>query len=132
MSRHTFAGRAVLVTVCVILPTACAVFDAFAPTGAASSVSWVYVGPECMLVAERAHFQVTLLVDGVPLPEQRLRTTITPAGVVSLTAGGDTLVADGAGTAALDFQVVHSTIGSDAPDTAVSVRVRVANCGGPP
>lgn len=119
-------------TVSVILPTACAVFDAFAPTGAASSVSWLYVGPDCILVAERTHFQVTLLVDGVPLPEQRLRTAITPDTIVGVTSGGDTLVGLHAGTAVLDFRVVHSTIGSDAPDTAVSVRVRTANCGGPP
>ena len=120
-----------MATVGFLLPTGCAVFDAFAPTGAAKEVAWSYVGPTCMLVADRMPFQVTLLVKGVPVPQVMQEMLVTPDTVLAVTPAGDSLVALNAGIATVAVRVVHSTIGADAPDTAITVRVRTGSCGGP-
>jgi hypothetical protein len=119
-----------LVTVGVLLPAACAVFDAFAPTGAARNIGWLVTADTCMAGGDRTPFGVTLLVNGVPLGQQRVRITISDSTVVSLTPAADTLVAIGQGVALLTVQLIHSTIGDDAPDTTIHVDVRPgASCG---
>jgi hypothetical protein len=121
-----------LVTVATLLPTACAVFDAFAPTGAARNVSWLVAADTCMAPGDRSAFAVTLLVNDVPLPQQRVRIDNSDTTIVTLTPTADTLVAVNQGTALLTIQLIHSTIGADAPDTAVMVHVRPgAVCGFP-
>ena len=124
MSRHTSAMRAVLVTVGCTLPTACAVFDAFAPTGAADNVAWAYVGPTCMGVGDSAAFSFTLFVNGVVFTQQRLRFAHSDPTVVTTTPDADTLVALKIGNDTLQVRLVHSTIGVDAPDTSVVIRVQ--------
>lgn len=130
MSRHTLAGRAVWITACLILPTGCAALDALSPTGVAANIAWVYVGDTCIVVAQRAPFQITLLVNGVPLAQQRLRVTSSDVNILDVTPLADSLIGVGVGTADLSVQLVHSTIGSDAPDTVLVVRVRGGGGGG--
>jgi hypothetical protein len=121
-----------LVTVGALLPAACAVFDAFAPTGAARNVGWLVAADTCMAVGDRTPFGVVLLVNGVPLGSQRVRITSSDSTVVTLTSAADTLAAVSLGMVFVTVQLVHSTIGADAPDTAVQVQVRPgASCGTP-
>jgi hypothetical protein len=121
------------VTAAVLLPTACAVFDAFAPSGAVGDVSWQVTADTCMAVGDSSAFGAMLLVKGVALTQQRLAITNSDTTVVSLTPAGDTLVALATGMSLLTVQLVHSTIaGAEAPDTAIRVHVRPgAACGIP-
>ena len=114
-----------------LLPTACAVFDAFAPSGPVGDVSWLVAADTCMAVGDSTAFAATLLVNGVALPQQRLRITNSDTTVVTLTPAADTLVALSQGMSLLTVQLIHSTLGADAPDTAINVHVRPGAVCGP-
>jgi hypothetical protein len=132
VSGHTCARQAALVTVSMLLPTACAVFDAFAPTGAARNVSWLVAADTCMAPGDSTAFAVTLLVNDVPLPQQRVRIGNSDTTIVTLTPAADTAVALAQGIALLTIQLIHSTIGADAPDTTVRMHVRPGSACGIP
>lgn len=108
----------------VLVLAGCTVFDALGPTGP-RAVTFTYTGDSVLSVGEVVPVAVSVFVDGVPLPPQRLRVAITPDSTrVTLNAPGDSLVACRAGQASLLIQLLHSsTSGTSVPDAVVALRV---------
>ncbi len=127
--RVTVAGMVVLG---VLVLAGCAVLDALGPTGP-RGVTFTYAGDTVLNVGDVVPMVVTVSVDGVLLPPQRLHVAITPDSTrVTLNATADSLVACRAGQASLVVQLLHSSAsGTTAPDTAVSLRVTGGAAPGP-
>jgi len=112
-----------------LVPAAC-VLDAFGRAGP-RGVTFTYVGDTVLRVGEAAAFEVTVAAQGVALSQPRLRLAISPDSTrVVLNVTGDSLIPCQAGPASLLVALLHSSgVGSDAPDTAIGLRV---TGGGPP
>jgi len=102
----------------------CTVFDALAPTGG-RRVTFAYVGDSVLSVGDIRPLGVTVAANGVQLPTQRLRVSITPDSTrVTLNAASDSLIACRAGQAALLVQLLHSSAsGTAIPDTSIALHV---------
>jgi hypothetical protein len=124
MRKSVRVTAAVLVSVSALILAACTVFDALGPTGA-RGVTFTYAGDTLLNVGDIVPIPVTVSVDGVLLPPQRLRVAITPDSTrVTLNATGDSLVACRAGQASLLVQLLHSSAaGTSIPDTTIGLHV---------
>ena len=124
--RPTVAG---IVLLGALIPAAC-VLDAFGPAGP-RAVTFTYVGDTVLRVGEVAAFGLIVAAQGVPLSQPRLRVEISPDSTrVKLNVTGDSLIPCQAGQSSLLVALLHSSgVGSDAPDTAIGLRV---TGGGPP
>lgn len=110
-----------LVTLGVIIPAACSVFDAFGPPGP-RDVAVVYAGDTVLTVGQPRPLIVTVLAEGVPLSGQRLRVDNAGPVVVTLNAGGDSLIPLSMGRDTLVIRLVHSSAaGTAIRDTAVAI-----------
>jgi hypothetical protein len=116
----------------VSISAGCRVFDAFGPTGP-SGVTLLYVGDSVLTAGQPAPFSVSVLAEGVPLPQQRFRMDISPdSTVVTLNAAADTLIPCRTGRADLRIRLIHSSAaGADMPDTAIALRVTGGSPGCP-
>ena len=118
-----------MVVLGALIPAGCTVFDALGPAGP-RSVTFIYVGDTVLRVSQPAAFGVTVVAQGVPLPQPRLRVEISDSTRVTLNVTGDSLIPCQAGQASLLVGLLHSSaVGSDMPDTAIGLRV---TGGGPP
>jgi hypothetical protein len=88
-------------------------------------VTFTYVGDSVLSVGDIRPLGVTIAANGVQLPPQRLRVSITPDSTrVTLNATSDSLIACRAGQAALLVQLLHSSAaGTEVPDTSIALRV---------
>jgi hypothetical protein len=107
-----------------LIPAGCMVLDALGPTGP-RGVTLTYTGATDLTVGQLTPVGVTVLAQGVPLPQQRLRLGIAPDSTrVTLNAPGDSLIACKAGSASLLVRLLHSSaVGTDMPDTSIALRV---------
>jgi hypothetical protein len=123
MPLPVYAKPAAVLTLSVILPAACAMFDAFAPPGP-RAVTFVYAGETDLAVGPWQPLLVTVLAEGVPLPQQRLLVESSAPTVLTLNARGDSLLPCRAGQADLRIWLVHSSATrAELPDTAIALRV---------
>jgi hypothetical protein len=113
-----------MVLVGAFIPAGCMVLDALEPTGA-RGVTFTYVGDSVLSVGDVRPLEVTVAANGVHLPPQRLRVSITPDSTrVTLNAASDSLIACRAGQAALLVQLLHSSaVGTATPDTSIGLHV---------
>lgn len=120
--RVTVAG---MVLLGALIPAGCMVFDALGPTGP-RGVTFIYTGDTVLTVGELKPFGVTVLAQGVPLAQPRLRVEIKPDSTfVTLNAPGDSLIPCQAGQASLLVRLLHSSAaGTDMPDTSIALRVK--------
>ena len=119
--RVTIAGMGLLG---VLIPAGCSVFDAVG-AGEPRQVTLVYSGDTILSVNVPRPVVVTVLADGVPLPQQRLQVAITPDSTrVTLNVAGDSLIPCRAGQAALLLRLLHSSaVGTATPDTTIALHV---------
>ena len=119
--RVTVAGMVLLLA---LIPAACMVLDALAPTGP-RAVVFTYVGDTALSVGQVSAVAVMVSAAGVPLPPQRLRLAITPDSTnVTLNAAGDSLIPCRAGQASLLIGLLHSSAsGTAVPDTLIGLHV---------
>ena len=115
---------AAMVLLGALIPAACMVLDALGPAGP-REVTITYAGDTILSVGDVVPITLSVSVDGVLLPPQRLRVAITPDSTrVTLNATGDSLLACRAGQASLLVQLLHSSAsGTITPDTSVALRV---------
>ena len=119
--RVTVAGTVLLGA---LIPAGCMVLDALGPTGP-RGVTFTYAGDTVLTVGELRSFGVTVLAQGVPLPQPRLRVEIKPdSTLVTLNVAGDSLIPCRSGQASLVVRLLHSSAaGTDMPDTSIVLKV---------
>ena len=119
--RVTVAG---MVLLGALIPAGCMVLDALGPTGP-RGVTFIHTGGTDLRVGQPTPVGVTVLAQGVPLPQQRPRVEISPDSTrVTLNVAGDSLIPCRAGEASLVVRLLHSSAaGTDMPDTAIALRV---------
>jgi hypothetical protein len=124
MRKSVRVTAAAMVSVSALIFAGCGVLDALAPTGP-RGVTFTYAGDSLLSVGDIVPVAVTVSVDGVLLPPQRLHVAITPDSTrVTLNVTGDSLLACRAGQALLLVQLLHSsTSGTSAPDSAFPLHV---------
>ena len=113
-----------MVLVGAFIPAGCMVLDALGPAGPRGA-TFAYSGDTTLAVGEIAPVTVTVLVQGMPLPQQRLRLEISPDSTrVTLNATAESLIACRAGQATLLIRLLHSSaVGTATPDTAIDLHV---------
>jgi len=119
--RVTVAG---MVLLGALIPAGCTVLDALGPTGP-RGVTFIHTGVTDLRVGELTPVAVTVLAQGVPLPQQRLRVEISPDSTrVTLNVAGDSLIPCQSGQASLLVRLLHSSAaGTDMPDTSIVLKV---------
>ena len=124
MRQSVRVAVAGMVLLGALIPAACSVFDALGPSGS-RRVTLVYAGDTVLTVNQPVPVVVTVLAQGVPLPEQRLRVEIAPDSArVTPNVAGDSLIPCRAGQATLLIRLLHSSaVGTATPDTAIALRV---------
>ena len=119
--RVTVAG---MVLLGALIPAGCTVLDALGPTGP-RGVTFIFAGDTVLRVNQPVAFGVTVVAQGVPLPQQRLRVEISPDSTrVTLNVAADSLIPCRSGQALLLVRLLHSSAaGTDMPDTSIALRV---------
>jgi len=113
-----------MVLLLALIPAGCMVFDALGPIGPREA-TFAYLGDTVLSVGQIVPVDVTVSVDGMPLPPQRLRLEISPDSTrVTLNVAGDSLIPCRAGDASLLVRLLHSSAtGMATPDTAFALHV---------
>ena len=101
---------------------ACGLADVFRPAGLRDVVV-SYLGATNLSVGTRIAPVVSVEVDGVPVPNPRLRFTSSDPTVLALTPIGDTLVACGVGQVLLTIGLVSSMVTDTVPSAQDSIKV---------
>ncbi|OLB18031.1 MAG: hypothetical protein AUH12_03155 [Gemmatimonadetes bacterium 13_2_20CM_69_8] len=101
---------------------ACGLADVFRP-GGLKDVVLRYTGATTLNVGTRVAPAVTVEVDGVPMPNPRLRFSSSDTTILALTQIGDTLVACRTGRAVLRTRLISSMVADTAPTAQDSIRV---------
>ncbi len=106
---------------------ACGLADVFRSAGLRDVVV-SYLGATALSVGTRIAPVVSVEVDGVAVPNPRLRFTSSDPTVLALTPIGDTLVACAVGQVLLTIRLISSMVTDTVPSAQDSIKVT----GGPP
>jgi len=87
-----------------------------------------YLGATVLTTGDRVAVAVSVVADGEPLPDPRLRFSTSDNTVLALTPIGDTLVACHSGEAQLLTYFISSMVTDTAPTAVDTIRIS----GGPP
>jgi hypothetical protein len=101
---------------------ACGFADLFS-SGQVGNVVLTYTGPTTLSVDERAAVSVTVTIDGAVIPNPRLAIVSSDPTILTLSGGGDTLVAVSRGFDSLTIKLVASIYTDSFPTIRKQIRV---------
>ena len=123
MPRLPLGGRIGLGILASLVLAGCGFGDLFRPPGPAAGVTFVFQSATDLVVGDRVPLVVSVIADGMTLPNPHLVITSLDTMRLRLTPAHDSLIAVRQGSPQLELRLVASVITGDAPDTVQTIRV---------